>query len=151
MIEPSLIAALIDTARRDGIAQLVVGAIICDNANVLLLRRNSDDFMGGIFELPSGKVELGERLEAAVSREVSEETGLLITDVAAYVGSFDYLSGGGRSSRQFNFTVTVESVAPIVLTEHDSYAWANLAGELPVTAAVQSVLEKYRDTWPEMP
>ena len=71
--------AFTDLARQaaaDGIQQLVVGGIVHRDGAVLLLKRPDDDFMGGIWELPSGKAEPGETLDAALTREVIEETGL---------------------------------------------------------------------------
>ncbi len=65
--------------------------------------------MGGIFELPSGKVEPGEALDSALIRKVEEETGLHVTAVRDYLDSFDYASGSGKKSRQFNFAVDVAS------------------------------------------
>lgn len=133
--------ALVAEANRDGIAQLVVGAVIADGDRVLLLQRPVDDFMGGLWELPSGKVDPGERLDAALRREVKEETGLDLADVAAYLGSFDYTSGSGKPSRQFNFTVTTTQTAPVRLTEHDRHAWRSLHEDLPVSEAVRGVLD----------
>lgn len=137
---------LVDTACADGIAQLVVGAVIVDDGRVLLLRRPAEDFMGGIYELPSGKVDPGESLDVALAREVAEETGLTVERLGAYLGAFDYLSGSGRPSRQFTFVVTVTANGPVTLTEHDEYRWHPLDEEPPVTDAVQSLLDSYRDT-----
>ncbi|MDQ1249037.1 MAG: 8-oxo-dGTP diphosphatase, partial [Actinomycetota bacterium] len=102
-----LLTDLVEQAGRDGIAQLVVGAVIVHDHQVLLLKRPADDFMGGIYELPSGKVDPGESLEEALRRETREETGLTVDHLDAYLGAFDYTSGSGRPSRQFTVAVTV--------------------------------------------
>jgi 8-oxo-dGTP diphosphatase len=143
------IASLLDSlnaeAERDGVQQLVVGAVVQHDGKVLLLQRPEDDFMGGIFELPSGKVEAGEALDAALMREVKEESGLDVAVIRDYLGSFDYTSGSGKKSRQFNFAVDVTSPEPVELQEHDAYTWTPLTEEPPVTDAVKDVLSKYRD------
>jgi ADP-ribose pyrophosphatase YjhB (NUDIX family) len=54
-----------------------VGAVVVDEGRVLLVRRGSEP-MKGRWTLPGGLVELGEPLEAAVIREVREETGLAV-------------------------------------------------------------------------
>jgi 8-oxo-dGTP diphosphatase len=87
------------------------------------------DFMGGIFELPSGKVESGE--------------GLDVANLWEYLGNFDYLSGTGKKSRQFNFVVDVVVTEPVELREYDSYTWTALNEEPPVTDAVKEVLRRY--------
>jgi 8-oxo-dGTP diphosphatase len=144
MVDSALLERLVTQAEAGGIQRFVVGAIVEDNHKVLLLRRPDDDFMGGVFELPSGKVEMGEALDAAVVREVKEETYLDTTDIRAYVGHFDYTSGSGKKTRQFNFAVNVARPEPVQLQEHDSYRWVSLDDELPVTDAVREVLDKYR-------
>lgn len=141
----SLLEELNAEAERDGVQQLVVGAVVQHDGKVLLLQRPDDDFMGGIFELPSGKVEAGETLDAALEREVKEESGLDVAAIRDYLGSFDYTSGSGKKSRQFNFAVDVTSPEPIELQEHDAYTWTPLTEELPVTDAVKDVLNKYRE------
>ncbi|SNR74241.1 8-oxo-dGTP diphosphatase [Haloechinothrix alba] len=145
MVDETLLARLTAEADLDGVAQLVVGAVVQHCGMVLLLQRPEDDFMGGIFELPSGKVEQGEALDAALLREVKEETGLDVATIHDYLGSFDYASGSGKKSRQFNFAVDVIAPEPIALHEHDAYTWTALTEEPPVSDAVTDVLSKYRE------
>jgi len=111
------------TALNDGVVLLVVGAIILKDGKVLILRRKKGDFLEGLEELPSGKVESGENLGEALHREVAEETGLKIVDIVSFAGSFDYKSKSGKLTRQFNFVVTVERSDGVKLLEHDSYEW----------------------------
>lgn len=145
MVDAQLIQRLTDDAAIDGVQQFVVGAVVQHNENVLLLQRPEDDFMGGIFELPSGKVEAGESLDVALIREVKEETGLDVSEIRDYLGTFDYLSGSGKKSRQFNFVIDVSSPEPVQLQEHDAYQWTPLTDEPPVTDAVKDVLAKFRE------
>lgn len=145
MDQPELLEQLTAEAEHDGVQQLVVGAVVQHDGKVLLLQRPEADFMGGIFELPSGKVEAGEALDTALIREVKEESGLDVAAIRDYLGSFDYTSGSGKKSRQFNFAVDVAAAGPIELQEHDAYTWTALTEEPPVTDAVKDVLSKYRE------
>ncbi|WP_131785676.1 NUDIX hydrolase [Protofrankia symbiont of Coriaria ruscifolia] len=145
MERASLLQQLTTESERDGVQQLVVGAVVQNGGKVLLLQRPEDDFMGGIFELPSGKVEPDEALDMALIREIKEETGLDVAAIRDYLGSFDYMSGSGKKSRQFNFAVDVASPEPVEMQEHDAFAWTPINEELPVTDAVKDVLSKYRE------
>jgi len=108
-----------------GVEKVVVGAVIIRDSKVLVVRRVSDDFMGGLVEIPSGGVDEGEDLISALRREVSEETGLLITSVDAYIGAFSYTSGSGKKARQFCFLVKASGDVKLNPAEHDEYTWAN--------------------------
>jgi 8-oxo-dGTP diphosphatase len=60
---------------------LGVGAIVVDGDRVLLVERGQEP-LKGIWSLPGGVVEAGERLEEAVRREALEETGLEVAPVS---------------------------------------------------------------------
>ncbi|HCU96071.1 MAG TPA: DNA mismatch repair protein MutT [Actinobacteria bacterium] len=143
MIDPGLLTQLADEARREGVRKLVVGAVIAIGTDVLLLKRPQDDFMGGIYELPSGNVEPGETLDVALRREVHEETGLEMGAITGYLGRFDYASASGKKSRQFNFIIEVTATGPVRLQEHDTYLWAAPDADPPVTDAVKNLLANY--------
>jgi len=67
-----------------------VGAVIVRDKQVLLIRRAHEPLKGE-WSLPGGAVELGETLEAAICREVLEETGLVV-EVLDTVKAFDRIS-----------------------------------------------------------
>ena len=56
------------------------GAVVVHAGRVLLIQRGREPLKGH-WSLPGGLVELGESLQAAVVREVEEETGLLVEPV----------------------------------------------------------------------
>lgn len=118
---------IIRKGEQEGIIKNIVGAIILNEKNkVLIMSRKTDDFMGGIDELPSGNMEQGENIYDALVREVKEETNLDIVNVKSYIGSFDYISGSGKKSRQYNFVLDVKNTENIILTEHDEYNWLTI-------------------------
>ncbi|MCI4324937.1 MAG: NUDIX domain-containing protein [Thermoplasmata archaeon] len=62
----------------------VVAAIVALTSGVrwLVRQRPSAGLLGGLWELPGGHLEPGETPETAASREVREETGLVVRDLA---------------------------------------------------------------------
>ena len=121
-IDHSIIQQLCADSQKDGVQKLVVGAVIYKNNKFLLLERVPSDSMGGFVGIPSGTVEAGEDLLTALAREVQEETGLLVTSVLEYLGSFDWTSSSGKKTRHFNFLVEVEDgEIKLSPTEHQAY------------------------------
>ncbi|MEU6713537.1 NUDIX domain-containing protein [Nonomuraea sp. NPDC046802] len=120
---------LIDDATRDAIDQLVVGAVVHHDGQILILRRTADDFMGGIEELPSGGVEDGEDLMRALARELEEEIGWRHPPATApgFVATFDYTTGSGRAARQLTFALQAPDRAVTLSAEHTAYRWVDPA------------------------
>ncbi|MCZ0975869.1 NUDIX domain-containing protein [Streptomyces albulus] len=146
-VDAALLGEILQAADADGITKHVVGAVIPNaDGKVLLLHRAAGDYLGGLWELPSGGVDTGETLTKALHREVTEETGLTVTAIGAYLGHFDYLSKSGKMTRQFNFTATTTHESDTVkLTEHDAHLWADRTEQERVSSAVQAVLATWRE------
>ncbi len=145
-IDPIIIQQLVANAQKDGIQKLVVGAVIHKNSKFLLLERVPFDSMGGFVGIPSGTVEDGEDLLTALAREVQEETGLIVTSILKYLGSFNWTSSSGKKTRHFNFLVEVEhGEIKLNPTEHQAYYWVALSDAafttLNISDATKAVLK----------
>ena len=135
---------LIQKAKNEKITRLVVGAIIVKSEKILFLKRPDNEYLGGIFELPSGKVETNETLKEALIREVKEETNLDIHSVVNFIDSFDYESKSGKRTRQFNYLIDVKN-GNIQLTEHVAFKWVlpEMMNKYNITDSVQNTIMNY--------
>ena len=57
---------------------VVAVALVANDGRVLLAQRRAEAHHGGLWEFPGGKIEPGERPEAALVREAAEELGIAI-------------------------------------------------------------------------
>jgi 8-oxo-dGTP diphosphatase len=75
----------------DRTVRIGVGAVVFRARDVLIVRRARPPF-AGLWSIPGGGLEYGERAEDAVRREVREETGVEIGDLC-FLGVFEALPG----------------------------------------------------------
>jgi 8-oxo-dGTP diphosphatase len=80
-----------------------VGAVILDGHRVLLVKRAHPPLKGE-WSLPGGAVELGETIEAAVAREVLEETGIEV-DVGPIVEVLDRVQHAPDGRVEYHFVI----------------------------------------------
>lgn len=109
-------------------AGVCVGAAVFQEDALLLLRRIPN--FPGRWELPGGSVEVGEKLESALAREVQEETGLTVRIGRPFFASTfeaDGQEGGRVTVVAIEYLCEAASKGPIRLspTEHDAYAWVH--------------------------
>lgn len=87
---------------------LAVGAVVHDDAGRLLLVLRGREPSAGLWSIPGGKVEAGETREAAVRREVLEETGLVV-EVLDAVGVVERPTVDGRTFEIHDYTARLVS------------------------------------------
>lgn len=104
-------------------AHIVVKTVLLNHAlgKALLIRRAPDDF--GNWEGPGGAVEENETLEEAITREVLEETGLVVTPERIIYASLDDINGKKIVFLVFLCSTIEEHVH--LSSEHVDYRWVD--------------------------
>ena len=82
---------------------VAVGAVILDAGRVLLVRRGQEPLKGE-WSLPGGAVEAGETLQAALMREVREETSLDIV-VGPVVEVLDSIRRDADGHAEYHYVI----------------------------------------------
>ena len=113
---------------------------------LLLKRAKSPGY--GFWSLPGGRVEFGESLHTALTREVDEEAGLEI-DIVALAGWREVLPGAGGSGGHYlimSFAARWVAGEPRLNEEHDDFKWVEPGqfGDLKLTGGLPEVVEAAR-------
>jgi 8-oxo-dGTP diphosphatase len=81
-----------------------VGAVVLNRDGHVLLVKRAHEPLKGEWSLPGGGVEIGETLEAAVARELFEETGLTV-DVGPVVEVLDRIEHAPDRRVEYHFVI----------------------------------------------
>lgn len=132
----------------DGIQKYATGIACISGDKVLVVKREVDDFLGGMYELPGGGIDAGETFEQGAEREMLEETGLEVTRIVQVYRAFDYTSQSGKPTRQINFIAECSSTNVKLSHEHTEFRWIS-KNELPdiqttneMRRSIEEVFEK---------
>lgn len=120
---------------------LGASALIVDDGRVLLVLRKRDPFAGR-WSLPGGKVGHGEKLHAALKREMVEETGLRIK-VGGLVTIHEQIGPGDIHAAIVVFAATVTGGRLAASDDAADAAWIPLdeVAKLRTTPDLKSVLK----------
>jgi 8-oxo-dGTP diphosphatase len=124
------------------VARDVVGVAILDEGRVLAARRAHPPELAGFWELPGGKVERGESIEAAAVREMHEELGCAVEVTGVLDGSSAI--GHGLSLRVVLARLAGGDPVP---HEHDAVRWLEAVelGEVTWAGADVPFLDALRE------
>ncbi|MFJ3333971.1 (deoxy)nucleoside triphosphate pyrophosphohydrolase [Streptomyces sp. NPDC086766] len=100
---------------------VVVGAALLDDGRLLAARRSAPPELAGRWELPGGKVEPGEKPEAALVRELREELGVDAESVERVPGSWPLRAP--YELQVWTARLCPGSAAPEPLQDHDALRW----------------------------
>lgn len=119
--------------------KIVVSGVLLRDGQALVVRRSMDEkFLPGYFELPGGKVDFGEDVFVALSREFEEEVGFSV-EVGEFIRTFSYVTGT-RHTVELVFYVHGEG--DVTLSEaHSEYAWVSSL-DVEVSDEVLATLKK---------
>ncbi len=88
-----------------------VGVLIQDDERYLLIKRAAEPD-AGLWSVPGGMVELGERAAEAAKREALEETGLVV-EIAGVLGVVDKIVEGDGNRIKFHFVIVDYLANPV--------------------------------------
>ena len=126
--------------------EATVGALIFDPAGWLFLMQSHK--WAGKYVVPGGHVEIGETLEAALRREVMEETGLTIHDIT-FVGVQEFIYDPAYWRRRhfvfFDYACRTDTTEVHLNDEAEAYVWATVdeALHLPIEPYTEKTIRSY--------
>ncbi|WP_347515555.1 NUDIX hydrolase [Mesorhizobium sp. CAU 1741] len=125
-----------------------VSAAIFHDDRFLLVRRGRAPALG-LYAFPGGRVEPGETLEEAVRREVSEETGAVLSTVSHLV-DLELQSEQGDGMIEFVLSVHLarfDGGEIVAGDDADAVAWLSVAEmeELPLAGSVLEIARRIAD------
>ncbi|MER5196191.1 (deoxy)nucleoside triphosphate pyrophosphohydrolase [Streptomyces sp. NPDC002755] len=100
---------------------VVVGAALLDAGRLLAARRSAPPELAGRWELPGGKVEVGEAPETALVRELREELGVDAETVERVPGEWPLAAP--YVLQVWTARLRPGSAAPEPLQDHDALRW----------------------------
>ena len=142
MTAPSLVADP-DQLRQGGddrpMVEVAVGVLMKADGSFLLTSRPVGKPYAGYWEFPGGKLEAGESIEDALSRELNEELGLTMGEAKAWkVEVVDY----PHALVRLHFFKVTQWSGELQMKEQQSFAWSVLpVGVSPILPGALPVLE----------
>ena len=119
-----------------------VGGVVVRAGAVLLVERAAEPLKGR-WTLPGGVVELGETLEAALARELQEETGLEVR-VLELVEALDRITPDDAQRVRYHYVLLDYLCEPAAGEAHAGSDVADVAWVKPEEFAAYDVPEKTR-------
>jgi mutator protein MutT len=125
-----------------------VAVVMTQNNQVLIVKKDPDHKLAGLWEFPGGKLEAGESLEACIKREMQEE---LAVDVEMKELLVTYFYPLPRNTLKINAYFANPLSDQMTLMEHIDLRWVEIEAlraydfvpsDLPVVEALEKWTKK---------
>lgn len=122
------------------------GAFILNPSREILLTKSHK--WSNLYGAPGGHVEIGEKIEDALVREIKEETGLTIYDLK-FLCFWEYINEGEYHKKKhmifFNYLAHAYEGNVILNSEAETYKWVKLkdAVKLDLNKYTRLTIEQY--------
>ena len=105
---------------------LTVTVVVEYKGKFLLIKRSDEEtYFPSIWAFPGGKAEFNENLAGTIRREVLEETGLVLTDEAAFIDTYFFKDRIGVA-----FVVRATSDQVMLSEDSSDYTWISTREEM---------------------
>ena len=120
------------------VVDVAVGVLFRPNGDFLLTSRPPGKAYAGYWEFPGGKLEAGESVAQALTRELTEELGIAIGPVTPWkVSMVDY----PHALVRLNFCKVLSWVGELQMCEGQSFSWQRLPAQVsPILPGTVPVL-----------
>jgi len=106
--------------------RIAVKSFVINKGRLLLLKRASDDIQKpNIWEIPGGRLELGEDPREGIKREIKEETGVDV-EVVHPISVRHFIRDDGQTITMLIFLCKALGDQVKISEEHSAYDWISL-------------------------
>jgi len=127
-----------------------VGAFIVNGGRILLVKRGHEP-CAGKWSVPGGVIELGEKVEEALRREIKEELGIDV-EIMGILDIYDSIFRDKRGNIRYHYVIIDFVAKPKTKNIKPSdeildYKWVELSEieEMDVTPSLKRMIKKYGD------
>lgn len=140
---------LIRTSQEEGITQFIASALVEINGSKVLLLKATNNNIENTHEIPSRKISYPETLELCLFNEIKQVTDLEVTVISSFLGHFDHVDQNLEKTRQFIFTVNVDTTKALRIGQsYEGYSWVshNELSKYSLKKEVFDIISKFFST-----
>lgn len=124
-----------------------VKVLLRDSQGRFLVLKRAAAYLGfeGMWDIPGGRIEVGTTLLENLAREVSEETGLVLSGVPTLLAAQDLMKTKGIHTVRLTYLAEGEGEVVLDPQEHTDFRWLSVEEMLGLERMDDKIVEVVRD------